>query len=192
MSHEADAWSRDATLQSPAANCMTCHTGSLENASFCCACCVLSSYLQCRNELHCRYACDFLMQILQGMPIVKPEPKAPEIAPALLAPAEKQAVLIVPAVTELLPLQPAKLAVYKLFTEQVSKSPRASASRQASSCTLGRFRVAVAHLADPSAAARQTWHWCSRQLRHATQQLHGNQSHFVSGYHEYGTCGSCI
>ena len=54
------------------------------------------------------------------MPVLAAPPRAVEAAPAPWPAAnEEEAVLVVPALQELLPLQPAKLAVYKLFTEQV-------------------------------------------------------------------------
>lgn len=60
------------------------------------------------------------MQVLQGMPVITAPPRAVETAPAPWPSSpEEEAVLIVPAQQELLPLQPSKLAVYKLFTEQV-------------------------------------------------------------------------
>lgn len=54
------------------------------------------------------------------MPVIAAAPSAVEAAPAPWPAApEDEAVLEMPALQELLPLQPAKLAVYKLFTEQV-------------------------------------------------------------------------
>ena len=61
-----------------------------------------------------------LAQVLQGMPLVAALPRAVETAPTPWpASPEEEAVLVVPAQQELLPLQPSKLAVYKLFMEQV-------------------------------------------------------------------------
>lgn len=56
------------------------------------------------------------------MPVIAAPPRAAEtaLAPWPASP-EEEAVLIVPAQQELLPLQPSKLAVYKLFIEQVSQ-----------------------------------------------------------------------
>ena len=60
------------------------------------------------------------MQVLQTMPVIASPPRAVEAAPARWPAApEEEAVLEMPAMQELLPLQPAKLAVYKMFTEQV-------------------------------------------------------------------------
>ena len=54
------------------------------------------------------------------MPIIVAPPRAVGTTPAPWpASPEDKAALVVPALQELLPLQPAKLAVYKLFTEQV-------------------------------------------------------------------------
>ena len=54
------------------------------------------------------------------MPVIAAPPRAVEAAPAPWPAApEEEAVLEMPALQELLHLQPAKLAVYKLFTEQV-------------------------------------------------------------------------
>lgn len=63
------------------------------------------------------------MQVLQSMPVIAGLPRAAEAALAPWPSPEEEAVLIVPAQQELLPLQPSKLAVYKLFTEQVSQHP---------------------------------------------------------------------
>ena len=53
------------------------------------------------------------------MPVLPVPPRAVEVAPG---PAIEADVLLLhmPAQAELLPLQPSKLAVYKLFIEQVS------------------------------------------------------------------------
>ena len=58
------------------------------------------------------------MQVLQGMPVLAAPVRAAEVAPgpAFLG---DTPILNVPAAPELLPLQPSKLAVYKLFVEQV-------------------------------------------------------------------------
>ena len=61
-----------------------------------------------------------MAQVLQSMPMLTAPPRAADTAhaPWPASPGEEP-VLIVPAQQELLPLQPSKLAVYKLFTEQV-------------------------------------------------------------------------
>ena len=73
------------------------------------------------NGLHRKYQSPVTsVQVLQSMPTMIAPPRAVETAPAPWpASPEDEAVLVVPALQELLPLQPAKLAVYKLFTEQV-------------------------------------------------------------------------
>lgn len=77
-----------------------------------------------RHPYYMLYVCDvskLLMQVLQGMPLVAAPPRAVESAPAPWpASPEEAAELIVPAQQELLPLQPSKLAVYKLFMDQVA------------------------------------------------------------------------
>ena len=76
---------------------------------------------QVEHILHCkRHLLVNSMQVLQSMPVIAATPRAIEAAPAPWPAApEEEAVLVVPALQEVLPLQPAKLAVYKLFTEQV-------------------------------------------------------------------------
>ena len=63
-----------------------------------------------------------ILQVLQGMPIIAAPPKAVETAPAPgpALPAEgATAELTVPSQAVLLPLQPSKLTVYRLFADQV-------------------------------------------------------------------------
>ena len=65
-----------------------------------------------------------ILQVLQGMPIIAAPPRAVETAPAPVpGPASSAEVaiaeLIVPSQAVLLPLQPSKLTVYRLFAEQV-------------------------------------------------------------------------
>ena len=76
---------------------------------------------QVRHTVRCkRQVLVNSMQVLQSMPTIAAPPRAVEAAPAPWpAFPEEEAVLVVPALQEVLPLQPAKLAVYKLFTEQV-------------------------------------------------------------------------
>ncbi|KAL0047414.1 hypothetical protein WJX82_002778 [Trebouxia sp. C0006] len=69
------------------------------------------------------YAAVKLYQVLQGMPIIAAPPRAVETAPAPVpGPASSAEVavaeLIVPSQAVLLPLQPSKLTVYRLFAEQ--------------------------------------------------------------------------
>ena len=61
------------------------------------------------------------LQVLQSLPIIAAPPKVVETPPAPWpAAAEADEVLLtVPGQAALLPLQPSKLAVFKLFTEQV-------------------------------------------------------------------------
>ncbi|KAL3131058.1 hypothetical protein ABBQ38_000374 [Trebouxia sp. C0009 RCD-2024] len=77
------------------------------------------------------YAALAVYQVLQSMPVIAAPPRAAEtaLAPWPASP-EEEAVLIVPAQQELLPLQPSKLAVYKLFIEQ-GLSMEAIASQRA-------------------------------------------------------------
>ena len=65
-----------------------------------------------------------ILQVLQGMPIIAAPPRAVETAPAPVPgpalPAEGAiAEWIVPSQAVLLPLQPSKLTVFRLFAEQV-------------------------------------------------------------------------
>ncbi|KAL0037504.1 hypothetical protein WJX77_000402 [Trebouxia sp. C0004] len=69
------------------------------------------------------YAAVKLYQVLQGMPVIAAPPRAVETAPAPVpgpaSPAEGAiAELTVPRHAVLLPLQPSKLTVYRLFAEQ--------------------------------------------------------------------------
>ena len=78
---------------------------------------------QVELTLHCQHQMLVnSMQVLQSMPVIAAPPRAIQAAPAPApwpASPEEEALLVVPALLELLPLQPAKLAVYKLFAEQV-------------------------------------------------------------------------
>lgn len=65
-----------------------------------------------------------ILQVLQGMPIIAAPPRAVETAPAPVpgpAPPAEGAIaeLTVPSQALLLPLQPSKLTVYRLFADQV-------------------------------------------------------------------------
>ena len=62
-----------------------------------------------------------LLQVLRSLPIIAAPPKVVETPPAPW-PATVEAaevLLTVPGQAELLPLQPSKLAIFKLFTERV-------------------------------------------------------------------------
>ena len=65
-----------------------------------------------------------ILQVLQGMPVIAAPPRAvetgPAPAPGPASPAEgATAELTVPSQAVLLPLQPSKLSVYRLFADQV-------------------------------------------------------------------------
>ncbi len=70
-----------------------------------------------------------MWQVLQSMLVVAAPPRAVEDAPAPWpAAAEEEDPLNVPGQAVLLPLQPSKLAVYKLFVDQVCQAAAAVAA----------------------------------------------------------------
>ena len=91
------------------------------NDDTCCTASISGMSIQFESAgMSTAHECAPCMQALQSMPVIAAPSRAVEAAPAPWpASPEEEAVLIVPAQQELLPLQPSKLAVYKLFTEQV-------------------------------------------------------------------------
>ena len=59
-----------------------------------------------------------ILQVLQSMPVVAAPPRVVQPAPWPAAEEEQEA-LVVPGQALLLPLQPSKLGVYNMFTQQV-------------------------------------------------------------------------